>query len=258
MGHQNGRAALCLEDTDGQGSDSHPVDPIHILDVFPEEIRNDQNLTDKVLDCIYEPNLQSSQTLTGGSGEQIILNDIAYSYPVQLEEFVQLNDLEDDSVNISYPVGEGFVSCPLLECHASFVNRVHYGLEDDEFFDAIIQSAEPVVDNFNLQATDPLNTLSGDYASYQDAQDMVFHDASSEFLANGHDNSVYQNELLYSSIAGPHSSNFDAEVMAYFDALDDGLENDIFSSFEILEHKDSSASSQFISEVRICLLEVGL
>lgn len=249
MGHQNGRAALCLEDTDGQGSDSHPVDPIHILDVFPEEIRNDQNLTDKVLDCIYEPNLQSSQTLTGGSGEQIILNDIAYSYPVQLEEFVQLNDLEDDSVNISYPVGEGFVSCPLLECHASFVNRVHYGLEDDEFFDAIIQSAEPVVDNFNLQATDPLNTLSGDYASYQDAQDMVFHDASSEFLANGHDNSVYQNELLYSSIAGPHSSNFDAEVMAYFDALDDGLENDIFSSFEILEHKDSSASSQFISEV---------
>ncbi|CAL9760765.1 unnamed protein product [Musa acuminata subsp. burmannicoides] len=249
VGLQSGRAALCLEDTDGQGSYSHPVDPIHILDVFPEEIRNDQNLTDKVLDCIYEPNLQSSQTLMGGSGEQIILNDIAYSSPVQLEEFVQLNDLEDDSVNISYPVGEGFVSCPLLECHASFVNRVHYGLEDDEFFDATIQSAEPVVDNFNLQATDPLNTLSGDYASYQDAQDMVFHDASSEFLANGQDNSVYQNELLYSSIAGPHSSNFDAEVMAYFDALDDGLENDIFSSFEILEHKDSSALSQFISEV---------
>ncbi|CAL9168032.1 unnamed protein product [Musa hybrid cultivar] len=323
MGHQNGRAALCLEDTDGQGSDSHPLDPIHILDVFPEEIHNDQNLTDKVVNCIYEPNLRSSRTLTGGSGEQIILNDIAYSSPVQLEEFVELNDLEDDSMNISYPFGEGFVSCPLLACHASYVNRVHYGLDDDEFFDAVIQSAEPVVDNFNLettdplntlssdyasyqdaqdmvfhdassefltngqdivnrvhdgrnlhygleddeffdaafqsaepvvdnfnlQATDPLNTLSGDYASHQDAQDMVFHDASSEFLANGQDNSVYQNELLYSSIAGPQSSNFDAEVMANFDALDDGLENDSFSSLEILEHEDSSALSQLISEV---------
>ncbi|RZR80675.1 hypothetical protein BHM03_00006730, partial [Ensete ventricosum] len=264
MGHQYGRAALCcLGDTDGQGSGSNPVDPIHILDVFPEEICNDQNLTDKVLDCIYEPNLWSSRTYTGGSGQQIILNDIAYSSPIQCEEFVELNDLEDDSMNISYPFGEGFVTCPLLACHASFANRVHdgrnlhYGLEADEFFDAAaIQSTEPVLDNFNLQASDPLNTLSGDYASYQDAQDMVFHDASSEFLATGQDNSVYQNELSYSSIADPHNSDFDAEAMAFFDALDGGLENDIFSSLESLEHKNLSALSQFISEVCICLLEV--
>ncbi|RRT67783.1 hypothetical protein B296_00016662 [Ensete ventricosum] len=215
-----------------------------------------QNLTDKVLDCIYEPNLWSSRTYTGGSGEQIILNDIAYSSPIQCEEFVELNDLEDDSMNISYPFGEGFVTCPLLACHASFANRVHdgrnlhYGLEADEFFDAAaIQSTEPVLDNFNLQASDPLNTLSGDYASYQDAQDMVFHDASSEFLATGQDNSVYQNELSYSSIADPHNSDFDAEAMAFFDALDGGLENDIFSSLESSEHKNLSALSQFISEV---------
>ncbi|CAL9129274.1 unnamed protein product [Musa textilis] len=255
MGHQYGRAAPCLEDTDGQGSGSHPVDPIRVLDVFPKEIRNDQNLTDKVLDCIYEPNLQSSRTLTGGSGGQVVLNDIAYSSPIQLEEFVELNDLEDDSMNISYPCGEGFVSCPLLACHANFASRVHdgrnlhYRLEDDEFFDAAIQNTEPVVDNFDLQATDPLNALSGDYASYQDAQDMVCHDPTSEYLANRQDNSVYQNELLYSSIPDPHSSNFDAEVMAYFDALDDDLDNGIFSSLESLEHKNSSSLSQFISEV---------
>ncbi|XP_074579052.1 NAC domain-containing protein 53-like [Curcuma longa] len=215
--------------TNGQGSDNDSEDPTILLD----EILKDQSFMEDVFAYLEQSNLQGDPTVIDDSREQILLKDLSQNAPDQRDEYVELNDLEDD-IDKNWNFNEGFASfAPNFVDGDGENSKLYKGIEaeflesTDQCFDhhKLLQNVQ-VEDDLSMQTTKPPNLFAKECDIGQQDQDLIFYDA------------------FFPSKAESSSFEFTDEIEKYFDATDNDLPCHCIGVSEHSERSNLSSLSQ--------------
>ncbi|XP_042440939.1 NAC domain-containing protein 53-like [Zingiber officinale] len=200
-----GKETLIQQDTavlhtNGQASDNDQEDPTILLD----EILKDQSFMEDVFACLDQTNSPGDPTDIDDSREQILLKDLSHNAPSQSDEYVELNDLENDA-NKNWNFNEGYASfAPNFVAGDDENSKLYKGIET-EFLEFPDQCSDHHKLFQNVQVEDDLSFFAKECDIGEQDQDLIVDDA------------------FFPSKALSSSFEFTDDIDKFFDAMDNDL-----------------------------------
>lgn len=189
-----------------------------------------------------QSNFQGDPTVINDSREQILLKDLSHNAPSQSDEYVELNDLDND-INKNWNFNEGYASfAPNFVAGDGENSKLYKGIEA-EFLESNDQCSDhhkllqnvQVEDDLSMQTTNPPNFFTKECDIGQQDQDLIFYDA------------------FFPSKAASSSFEVTDEIDKYFDAMDNDLPCHCIGVSEHSECSNLSSLSQANIKVGIGL-----